>query len=133
MDIQTINMKRLLLVFVTFVIILFISISCFYDNEEALYPSLNSSCDTTSVTFSGKIAPIFANNCLSCHSNTTAATAGNNIRLEDYADVKARTTAISGSINHAGVYSPMPKNGGKLNTCLITQFDIWVRKGAPND
>ncbi len=126
-------MKRLLPVIIAFVTILVISISCYYDNEEALYPSLTSSCDTISVTFSGKIAPILANNCLSCHSNTTAASAGNNIRLEDYADVKARTTAIAGSVKHTGTYSPMPKNGGRLNTCLITQFDIWVKNGAPND
>jgi mono/diheme cytochrome c family protein len=76
---------------------------------------------------------MLANNCLSCHSNATAASAGNNIRLQDYADVKARTTAITGSIKHTGTYSPMPKNGGKLNACLITQFDIWVKNGAPNN
>jgi hypothetical protein len=126
-------MKRLLPVFVTFVTILLISLSCYYDNEEALYPSLNSSCDTISVTFSGKIKPILANSCLSCHSNATAAAAGANIRLEDYTDVKPRTTAIAGSIKHTGTYSPMPKNGGKLNSCPITQFDIWMKNGAPDN
>jgi hypothetical protein len=126
-------MKRLLSAFVTFVTILLFSASCYYDNEEALYPSLNSSCDTTNVTFSGKIVPILANNCLSCHSNASAAAAGNNIRLQDYADVKTRATAVTGSINHSGNYSPMPKNGGKLNACSIKQFDIWIRNGIPNN
>jgi hypothetical protein len=126
-------MKRLLLSIVTFVTILFFSASCYYDNEEALYPSLSSSCDTTAVTFSGKIIPILANSCLSCHSNATASAAGNNIRLQDYADVQSRTAAIAGSIKHTGSYSPMPKNGGKLKDCSITQFDIWVRNGAINN
>jgi len=126
-------MKQLLLIIVTFVTILMFSVSCYYDNEEALYPSLTSSCDTTNVTFSGKIVPLLANNCLSCHSNATAASAGNNIRLENYPDVKTRTTAIAGSLKQSGTYSPMPKNGGKLNACLISQFDIWVKNGAPDN
>jgi mono/diheme cytochrome c family protein len=83
------------------------------------------------VTFSSKIVPLLANNCLSCHSNATAASAGNNIRLENYADVIAQITSIAGAIKQTGGYSPMPKNGGKLNACMISQFDIWVRNGAP--
>jgi hypothetical protein len=126
-------MKRLLPVIIIFFLVSVTLSSCYYDNEEALYPSLSSSCDTINVTFSAKIAPILSNNCLSCHSNATAASAGNNIRLQDYNDVKARTSAIAGSIKHTGTYSPMPKNGGRLNTCSITLVDIWIRNGAPNN
>ena len=118
---------------VIIVIILLFFVSCYYDNEEALYPSLNTSCDTTNVTFSGTIVPILNNNCFSCHSNANAATSVNNIRLEDYADVKARAASIAGSIKHSGTYSPMPKNGSKLKECLIIQFDIWVRNGMLNN
>lgn len=107
--------------------------SCYYDNEEALYPSYNTLCDTTNVTFSSTIAPMLSSNCLSCHSNSSAASLGNNIRLEDYADVQIRATAIAGSIKHTGTYSPMPKNGGKLMDCSIIQFDIWVKKGMPDN
>lgn len=114
-------------------LVLLLAVSCYYDSEEALYPNLNSGCDTTSVTFSGKIVPLLANNCLSCHSNVTAAGSGNGIRLENYTDVKSRAAAIAGSIKHSGGYSPMPKNGGKLNACLISQFDIWVRAGMPDN
>jgi len=126
-------MKGHNLSFVTFVTILLLASSCYYDNEEALYPSVNAGCDTTNVTFSGKIVPLLANNCLSCHSNATASSAGNGIRLENYADVQSRAAAISGSINHSGTYSPMPKNGSKLKTCLIAQFDNWVKNGTPNN
>jgi len=117
----------------TLIAILLVTSSCYYDNEEALYPSLSSSCDTNNITFSGVISAILTDNCLSCHSNAAASSAGNNIRLQDYADVKAKTTAISGSIKHTGGYSPMPKNGGKLSDCEITQFDIWINNGAPDN
>jgi len=114
-------------------LIILVAGSCYYDSEEALYPALSSGCDTSGVTFSLKIAPMLASNCLSCHSNATAAGAGNGIRLENYTDVKSRAAAVAGSINHTGPYSPMPKNGGKLNACLLSQFDIWIRTGMPEN
>ena len=137
MDSRTIKdgsvMKRYLwLISFAFLIVL-LPASCYYDSEEALYPALSSGCDTMCVTFRAKIAPMLANNCLSCHSNATAAGAGNGIRLENYADVKTRASAVAGSIKHSGTYSPMPKNGGKLNACLINQFDIWIRTGMPEN
>lgn len=126
-------MKQRLIYFVTFVTLIIAVSSCFYDNEEALYPSINSTCDTTNVTYSGKVVPILQNNCLSCHSNAMAPSAGNNIALENYADVSSQASLISTSINHTGSISPMPKNGSKLKACLISTFDIWVRIGKPNN
>lgn len=126
-------MKRRLLYFVTFVTIIIAVSSCYYDSEEALYPSVNSTCDTTNVTYSGKVVPILANNCLSCHSNASAPSAGANIALENYADVSLQAASISAAINHTGPLSPMPKNGSKLKACLISTFDIWVRNGKPNN
>jgi hypothetical protein len=109
------------------------AVSCYYDSEESLYPSLGSSCDTANVTFSITISGLLANNCLSCHSNSTAASFGNGIRLENYADVKSKADAVSDAINHNGNFSPMPKNGGKLNNCLIIQFDKWISEGTPDN
>lgn len=125
-------MKRLIILSAITVFSCFI-VSCYYDNEEALYPQLNTSCDTTNITFSGTIAVSLSDNCYSCHSNATATANGNNVPLEDYADVAAKSAAIAGSIKHTGSYVPMPKNGGKVNNCMISQFDIWVRKGMPNN
>lgn len=124
-------MKRYIVPLMIFLIASFYS--CYYDSEEALYPSLNTACDTTNVTFSGTVSPLLGNNCLSCHSNATAASFGNNIRLQDYADVKSRAAAVAGSIKHSGTYSPMPKNGGMLKDCLIRQFDKWVSDGMQNN
>lgn len=107
--------------------------SCYYDSEEALYPSVGTQCDTLNVTFSITVSTMLANSCLSCHSNTTAASSGNSIRLQDYADVKARASSIAGAIKHSGGFSPMPKNGGQLKTCTIKQFDIWIKNGMPSN
>jgi hypothetical protein len=124
-------MKRYFLpVFIVFVSLI---ASCYYDNEEALYPSYNNNCDTSNVTFSVTITSLLNNSCLSCHSNAKAASSGNNIRLEDYPDVVAKQPAITGSINHTGIYIWMPKNAGKLKDCQINQFDIWVRNKMPNN
>jgi hypothetical protein len=125
-------MKRLYIITATVFIFSSFFVSCYYDNEEALYPELSSSCDTTNVTFSVTVVKILNNSCYSCHSNSTASS-GNNIRLEDYADVKARNVSIAGSIKHTGSYSPMPKNVGMIKACSINQFDIWVRKGMLNN
>jgi len=124
-------MKWLLITLVALLILF--TASCYYDNEEALYPSLSSACDTTNVTFSGTVSLLLSNSCYSCHSNATAASFGNNIRLEDYADVKTNATAVAGSIKHTGGYSQMPKNGGQLNACKIRQFDIWISNGMLNN
>jgi hypothetical protein len=126
-------MKRLIISFGVIAIFSFFIVSCYYDNEEALYPSYNNTCDTTNVTYSGTIVPILNNSCYSCHSNSTAAGLGNNIRLENYADVQVRAVSIAGSIKHTGSFSPMPKNGGQIKACSITQFDIWVRMGMQNN
>lgn len=113
-------------------IIIFIS-SCYYDNEEDLYPVLNNDCDTTYVSFTPIISNILQNNCLSCHSNATAASSGNNIKLENYTDVVNRADAFLGSIRHDTPYSPMPKNGGKLNTCILLQVEKWIDNGTPEN
>lgn len=126
-------MKRILLSAGTFLIITLFFSTCYYDNEEALYPVIDTTCDTTNVTYSVTIVTMMNNNCYSCHSNKTAAAYGNNIRLEDYADVVASSAKTTTSIKHTGSTSPMPKNGGKIKSCYITQWDIWVRKGMVNN
>ena len=105
--------------------------SCYYDNEEDLYPELEQECDTVNVNFIGTVEPMLAANCLACHSNANAATFGNNLAIEDYQDVVNLQQAILGAIKHEPPYSPMPKNGNKLNNCLIRQFEIWIENDFP--
>jgi hypothetical protein len=123
-------MKRLLIYFASIAMISLSFVSCYYDNEEALYPTLSSSCDTTNVTFSKTITPILSNNCYSCHSDANAAFGGN-VHLQKYSDVVANSSKIVVAIKQTGS-KPMPPNG-KLNSCAIKQFDIWVGNSMPNN
>lgn len=121
-------MKRYLLpVFIIFLIFL---ASCYYDNAEALYPSIGSSCDTTNVTYSGTLAPILSSNCTGCHSG--AAPSGS-ISLTSYANVQ--TVAASGVLMNAlkGNGVPLMPSSGSLSACKISQFQIWIRKGMLNN
>lgn len=107
--------------------------SCYYDNLATLYPKSHSECDTSQVRFSGTIASLLQNNCLSCHSNSIAPSFGGGIRLQDYADVSANAGRALGAIRHLPGYSAMPKNGGMLDSCSIIQFEVWVRNGKPDN
>ena len=108
---------------------------CYYDSEEYLYPSVNTNCDTANVTFARSVKPILQQSCFSCHGNGTAASFGNNIKLEDHADVKAQADngKLYGAIAQLSGYSPMPKGGGKLDDCKINTIKIWIDANAPNN
>ena len=120
-------MKYLLPLFILFVV--FIT-SCYYDNEEALYPTLNSACDTTNVTYSITIAPILSSNCTSCHSGSVPS---GSISLSGYANVQ--TVASSGLLMNAlkGTGVPVMPTSGPLSACKISQVQIWIRKGILNN
>jgi hypothetical protein len=126
-------MKRLYIFFVLVSMFPLFFVSCYYDNEEALYPAIETSCDTINITYSITIVSVMNNNCYSCHSNKTAAAYGNNIRLENYSDVVANSGQVTESIKHTGPLTPMPKNGGSIKSCSILQWDIWVKKGMINN
>jgi hypothetical protein len=109
--------------------------SCYYDNEEFLYPKLSSSCDTANVTFSSSVKPVLQQYCFTCHSNGNAASFGGNIKLEDYTDVKisADNGKLYGSVAHLPGYSQMPKGGAKIDDCNISIIKTWIDSGSPDN
>lgn len=116
------------------IVILILSFSgCYYDSREYLYPELTP-CDTTNVTYSGSVKPIM-DLCIGCHSNSTAASSGGNVKLQDYADVKARALdgKLLGSLKHSAGYYPMPKGSASLESCKITIIEKWIKAGEPNN
>jgi hypothetical protein len=119
-------MKQLI---ITAVILIALSVSCYYDTEESLYPDLGS-CDTTNVSYYGSIVPLMENNCLNCHGGSVAAAKGNSINLEGYKNVFDNKDYILGSIRHDSKNKPMPKDLPKLKDCLIQQYQIWYDAGA---
>lgn len=117
---------------VLLVLIFFVQ-SCYYDKEEILYPDL-SECNSSDADYL-TVKNIISKNCLSCHNNSSASTLGDNIKLEDYDDVKymAENGKLLGAVKHISSYSPMPKDGVKLNDCSISQIENWINSGTPNN
>jgi len=123
--------KRTILGLTACLLILALFSSCNYYKDDKLNPPDGFSCDTTGITFNGKILTILSENCLICHSDVAAIDNASGIYLVTYADVKSRAAAILGAVNHTGGYFPMPKGAPKLDPCLRLQFAIWIRNGMP--
>lgn len=102
---------------------------CYYDNEEDLYLG-SSTCDTTNVTYSASVAPVFAGYCNSCHSGSSPS---GNIKTDSYSAVTANISRIHGAINHQSGFMAMPQSGGSLSSCDLTKIDIWIRQGMLNN
>jgi len=105
--------------------------SCYYDNAEDLYPN-PPACDTTNVTFSVDVFPVINASCTSCHSGSAP---GGNVSLSNYDEIVASAVngGLLGTIMHDANWSPMPKNGTKLDDCTIKKLEIWVANGTPNN
>lgn len=109
------------------VAVMSLSTGCYYDNEEYLY----GTCDTSSVSFSKDIKPIMDANCINCHS-------GGSIDLTNYNGVKAKVTdstlykSISYSYSGANSSKNMP-SAGKLDDCSIKKVKAWIDQGAINN
>lgn len=91
---------------------------------------VDATCDTTTVTYSGTIAPIFSTNCIGCHSSSGASTT----KLDSYTGAKAAVTAgrIIGAIQHTTGFTAMPP-GGALSACDIGKIKAWIYRGALNN
>jgi len=105
--------------------------SCYFDNEETLYPG-DGSCDTSNVTYSSTVAVIMGEKCNSCHGGTFPE-AGQ--KTDNYNDLKslADNGKLWGTINHESGYPAMPKGKPKLRDCELRKIRIWLDNGAPND
>jgi hypothetical protein len=106
---------------------------CYDDSKEFIYPTLTNTCnDTINVTYSGTIAPILNNYCVSCHNGSNS---GGNVNLSSYAGVKAVADNgnLLNSISHQGSIPPMPQGGGQLDNCSIDAFAKWIKAGAPDN
>ena len=101
-------------------------------NQGAKNNSCVGSCDTTAFTYNAIVKPMIETKCVGCHK---PGNLGGNIDLSTY--TATRTSALNGkllgSIAHQPGYSPMPKNGSKLQDCEITQVRKWITAGALNN
>jgi hypothetical protein len=108
----------------------FILSGCYYDSEDELY----GTCETTNVTYSQTITAIIHNYaCLNCHGNPTSN--GAPFSLDTYTGVKAAVDAgrLYGAISHQTGFAPMPQNAPKMNQCDINKVKAWIDAGALNN
>jgi hypothetical protein len=122
--------KRLIINFIALALFLMMTVSCYYDSEEALYPSLTGNCDTINVTYTSTITPSMNNYCISCHSGSIPS---GGINLTTYQGVQA--VAANGQLVKAVTGNGVPKMppSGTLPSCRITQIEIWINNGMPNN
>jgi hypothetical protein len=110
---------------------------CYNDKADQLYITpLTVTCDTSSVSYTKDIVPIFATTCNisgGCHDAAGKAISGYD--FTGYAGVQpiASTNVLIKDINWAPGHNAMPKNLAKLSICDINKVTAWVNKGAPNN
>jgi len=92
-----------------------------------------SVCDTTQVTYSGTIAPIFQTYCTGCHSGS--APSGGGVDLTVYANVVAQANSgkLWGDVSHLNGYNAMPLGGASLSSCDLSKINAWIKAGTPNN
>ena len=111
-------------------------VGCYYDSQEALYNNTTKvACDTTNITYSGKVTTILSANCYICHDATNGPLVGNNIILDNYASLKeqALNGKLMGDMNQKSGFNAMPLGGTKLSDCDIAAIQHWVDLNTPNN
>lgn len=131
MALQTIRFRNILALTGVAIFFIWSLSSCYYDNEQDLYPS-PPACDTTNITYSGTVNPILQVNCNTCHNSVDQQ---GGIITDNYTDLQTiiNNGKFRGAINHLEGYLPMPKGGEQLNNCDLTQINLWLDNGAPNN
>lgn len=91
-----------------------------------------AACDTTDVTLTNSIMPIFETYCNGCHSGSVPQ---GDIDLTKYSGIKLTVDngSLLGSVKHESGYIPMPEGADKLSDCNIAKIEKWVALGAKND
>ncbi|MCX7729417.1 MAG: hypothetical protein N2203_08100 [Bacteroidia bacterium] len=91
----------------------------------------NSTCDTSTVTYTNSLKSIFDTYCVGCHNSSNM---GGGYALDTYSGCVscANSGRLLGAVKWQTGYSAMPKNGSKLNDCAIAKIQKWINSGKPN-
>lgn len=103
---------------------------CFTACDDDPEPNPNA-CETTGVTYTNDIKPIYDTYCTSsgCHGDGTTTTFP--MDTYDLAVVAVGFGRVEGAIQHTEDFSPMPKGGEKLADCDIDKILAWITAGTP--
>jgi cytochrome c5 len=104
--------------------------SCYYDNASEMYP-VAQNCDSTNITYTKNMEPIFNSYCGANNSCHSSGVANGGVILDNYNSAAAiDTTTLIGCIEHSSGFVAMPPTG-KMNDCGINQVKLWIRSGKP--
>lgn len=112
--------------------------SCTKDKSDELITevvddTVQTYCDTVTVSFSNQVLPIFIQNCATsgCHDATVSGT----YQFETHGQISNsfHIAAALSTINHESGFSPMPKFQSKLHDSLIQQIECWIDQGKLNN
>lgn len=104
---------------------LFIS-SCYYDNEEELYPG-EEICNTDSLNYNSNIAQIINTNCAksNCHGGPQSPS------LTGFQNVLGNIDRIKVRAIEDRTMPPLSEQ--PLSECEINQLEAWINSGAPEN
>ena len=112
-------------------VVLFSSSGCYYDHAQDL--AVNVTCDTTSPTYTLRVAPIISSRCAGCHSQQFNSS---NILLDTYETLSAYA-GNGGPLlpdikqTPGTIFNPMPKSSSKISDCDIAIIEAWIHAGKP--
>ncbi len=111
---------------------LFLATSCFYDNEEYLYPD-DGFCDPPArITYQNFVSELMQTHCNSCHNPGNPS---GNVITSTYQGLVtvAENGRLFGAINHEPGFTPMPLGLNQLPSCDLAQINSWIESGAPQE
>lgn len=94
--------------------------------------SCAGTCDTSTVTYAGTIAPLVQQRCGGCHGGSNPQ-GGLNLGTHAVLSTVALNGTLAASVTHDPQGIPMPPFGPMLPQCEIDKFLIWIQDGAPNN
>ncbi|GMT46382.1 MAG: hypothetical protein IEMM0006_2214 [bacterium] len=92
---------------------------------------VDTTCDTTRVTFVGNVAPILQKYCDGCH-NSSNPLGGIDLTNPSQLALLSGNGSLLGAIRQKSGYIPMPLGGNKLSNCDIETIAIWIRDTTPS-
>ncbi|MEZ5197024.1 MAG: c-type cytochrome domain-containing protein [Bacteroidales bacterium] len=100
-------------------------IEIWVNDTTFVIPPDTTECDTSFVSYTGTVYPIFEANCISCHAPPTPEAGIDLTNFENVAFI-AQNGSLMGAISHQPDFSPMPKDAPPLTECEIIQIQKWI-------
>lgn len=100
--------------------------SCYYDNQEDLYPIDPNDCKTDSLTYNNYVGDLIN---LTCSTSGCHSAGGQPPALTNYQEVFSNL----GRIEVRALQEKTMPPSGPMNQCNQSQLTQWIADGAPEN